>query len=187
MAEAEPFVDHYKILGVDPSCDARALETAYHLQAKRYHPDHAESADVERFAEVVEAYKALRDPERRAAYDVLYERHVGFPLFNDHTDAAGPAHALSDAEAHAKVLHLLYKRRRESAQDAGVPRFFVQELLGCSDEIFEFHLWYLKEKGFIVTTEQGTLAITIQGIDHVISISQTARRERLLIGKSAEL
>src|SRR4030095_14842397 len=91
--------------------------------------------------------------------------------------------ALSDADDHAKILVFLYRRRRENAQNAGVVGFYLQEMLNCSDELFEFHKWYLKEKGFVVLTEQGTLAITIQGVDHVISMSRTSKDEKLLISK----
>ena len=58
-------------------------------------------------------------------------------------------------------------------------------MLQCSHEHFEFHKWYLKEKGYIVLTEQGTLAITIQGIDHVISLSRTSKAEKLLISQAS--
>jgi curved DNA-binding protein len=75
----------------------------------------------------------------------------------------------------------LYKKRREDAKNAGVVGFYLQQMLNCSDEHFEFHKWYLKEKGFIVLTEHGTLAITIQGVDHVISLSRTAKAEKLLL------
>ena len=80
----------------------------------------------------------------------------------------------------------LYKRRREDAQKAGVIAFYLQDMLKCSDERFEFHKWYLKEKGFIAITEQGTLAITSQGVDHVISMSRATRAERLLIEQSRD-
>ena len=56
-------------------------------------------------------------------------------------------------------------------------------MLKCSDERFDFHKWYLKEKGFISITEHGTLAITVQGIDHVIAMSRTTTAEKLLIAK----
>ncbi|HEY6870604.1 MAG TPA: DnaJ domain-containing protein, partial [Novosphingobium sp.] len=72
------FVDYYAIMGVTPDCDAVALEAAFRLLAKRYHPDHVETADVERFGEVVEAYKTLKNPDRRAQYDGLYARTTGF-------------------------------------------------------------------------------------------------------------
>jgi len=77
----------------------------------------------------------------------------------------------------------LYRKRREDSLNPGVIGFYLQEMLNCSDEQFEFHKWYLKEKGFILVTEQGTLAITIQGVDHVISMSQAAKAEKLLIAQ----
>jgi len=57
----------------------------------------------------------------------------------------------------------------------------VQQELNCSDESFEFFVWYLKEKGFIAVTEQGQLAITIVGVDHVISTSKADANQRLRI------
>ena len=75
----------------------------------------------------------------------------------------------------------LYKRIREDVLNAGVVGFYLKEMLNCSHEHFEFHKWYLKEKGFIAVTEHGTLAITVQGVDHVISMSRTTKAEKLLI------
>ena len=66
----------------------------------------------------------------------------------------------------------------------GVIGFYIQEMLGCSDEQFDFHRWYLREKRFIELTEHGTIAITVLGIDHVISLSRTTAAEKLLIGQS---
>lgn len=183
MAEGQPFVDYYKILQVSPDCDARGLETAYRFLAKMYHPDHAETADVSKFNEVVEAYKALRNPDQRAQYDVLYTDITGYRFYAD-DEANGEKTAYDDADAHSKTLLFLYKKRRENAQDAGVGRYFIQKMLGCSDEHFEFHLWYLKAKRLIEITEQGKLAITIEGVDHVISLSQRMMKEKLLIGQS---
>jgi len=183
MAEGQPFVDYYKILQVSPDCDARGLETAYRFLAKMYHPDHAQTADVAKFNDVVEAYKALRNPDQRAQYDLRYTSTTGYRFRTD-DEAHGEQTAYDDADAHSKTLLFLYKKRRENAQDAGVGRYFVQKMLNCSDEHFEFHLWYLKAKGLIEITEQGTLAITIEGVDHVIAMSQTIMREKLLIGRT---
>ena len=47
-----------------------------------------------------------------------------------------------------------------------------------------FAMKYLKQKGFIEVTEHGTVAITVEGIDHVISLSRTTAAEKLLIGQS---
>lgn len=184
MGDDAAFVDHYGILQVYPDCDAKALEGAYRHLAKMYHPDHIETADVDKFNAVIAAYRLLRDPDARAAYDLEYSANTGFE-FSPEADGSERA-ALSDADMHAKMLKLLYARRRGHALDAGVGRYFVQEELGCSDEHFEFHLWYLKSKGFIETTEQGTLVITIEGVDHVISMSRTAAKEKLLIAQSRD-
>lgn len=178
------FVDYYDILQVNPNCDAKILESAYHYLAKTYHPDHAQTADITKFGEVVEAYKILRDPDKRAEYDLLYSQNCAgaplkFPMGNE--SGIEESSALSDAEDHTKILKFLYQRRRENARDAGVVGFYLQDMLQCSHENFEFHKWYLKEKGFIVLTEHGTLAITIQGVDHVISMSRSAKAEKLLI------
>lgn len=180
----QTFVDYYDILQVNPNCDAKILESAYHYLAKTYHPDHAQTADIAKFGEVVEAYKILRDPDKRAEYNLLYSQNCnGEPFKYPSGNETGieETSALSDADDHTKILRFLYQRRRESAQDAGVVGFYLQDMLQCSHENFEFHKWYLKEKGFIVLTEHGTLAITIQGVDHVISMSRSAKAEKLLI------
>ena len=186
MTDGQPFVDFYSILQVHPECDAEALETAYRRLAKMYHPDHPETANVDKFSEVVTAYRSLRNPEDRAKYDLHYAESTGFEFSVDDARNGDEGVAVSDADAHAKALMFLYKRRREFAQDAGVGRYFVQQFLNCSDESFDFHIWYLKEKGFVEVTEQGMLAITIQGVDHVISMSRQTVHEKLRIAQSKD-
>jgi curved DNA-binding protein len=187
MTASQPFIDYYDILQVDPNCDARKLGSAYRYLAKMYHPDRADTADPTKFDEVIAAYKVLRNPNQRAKYDILYAQNKGLywietPVGDAEEIDEKPA--LNDAEAHARILMFLYKKRREDAQNAGVAGFYLQEMLNCSDEHFEFHKWYLKEKGFIVLTEHGTLAITVEGVDHVISMSRTTRAEKLLIAQT---
>lgn len=186
MTDQEPFVDYYAVLQVSPDCSRRGLEAAYRQLAKIYHPDHPETADPDRFNEIIDAYRNLRDPARRVAYDAVYATHTEtlFEFVQEDSAEADQHSALSDADAHTKVLLLLYKRRRENAQDAGVVRFYIQQMLNCSDDNFDFHVWYLKSKGLIETTEHGTLAITIEGVDHVIALSRTAQAEKLLIAQS---
>jgi curved DNA-binding protein len=188
MTVSEPFIDYYDILQVDWQCDARTLEYAYRQLAKQYHPDHPESADVMKFNEVIVAYRALRNPDDRANYDIIYrastKKNGSKFVLGSEADIEEEA-ALSDAEAHQIVLSILYKRRRECAQDAGVAQFSIQEALNCSDEVFDFHVWYLRAKGLVERTEQGTLAITIDGVDHVISSSRTKQAEKLRIAQSS--
>jgi len=45
-------------------------------------------------------------------------------------------------------------------------------------------VWYLREKGFIETTDNGTLAITVAGVDYVMSTSRASAGERLRIAQT---
>ena len=184
MNNDQAFVDYYARLQVTPACDSKMVEKAYRHFAQLYHPDHPETADVDRFQETIEAYDILRDPVKRAKYDKVYraERGMGSQHFTRFDEVRiDEDAAILDAEQHEKILFQLYRQRRENASDPGVIGYNIQQMLGCSDENFEFHVWYLKSKGFLTMTEHGTLAITIEGVDHVISMSRTIEAEKKLL------
>ena len=64
------FKDYYTTLGVKPDATAAEIKSAYRRLARKYHPDVSkESAAEEKFKSVNEAYEALKEPERRKAYD----------------------------------------------------------------------------------------------------------------------
>lgn len=113
MADDEHFVDYYKILQVNPNCDARKLETSYHRLAKMYHPDHIETADVTSFNEVIEAYRALRNPDERDAYDLLYAGMTGFKFHSNDEEYEEEKIAISDGHVHAKIF-FFYTKEDES-------------------------------------------------------------------------
>ena len=177
------FIDYYEVLRVWPTADLSQIKKSYFKLAKLYHPDSPETADVDRFTAVVGAYGILRNPEERAEYDRKFDAHFGPERRKRATNgsAMDETTAASDADIHGKILLSLYKKRREKASDAGIAGWLVQEGLGCSDDEFEFHVWYLRAKGFVDITEQGTLAITIAGVDHVIASAQASVRDKLRI------
>ena len=67
---------HYDVLGVAPSATYEEIRAAYHERARALHPDRLEGLDVHEqeaarraMQDVNEAWRVLRDPGRRAAYD----------------------------------------------------------------------------------------------------------------------
>ena len=63
--------DFYDVLGVDRGADDAALKSAFRKMAMKYHPDrNPDDPEAEaHFKEVNLAYEALKDPQKRAAYD----------------------------------------------------------------------------------------------------------------------
>lgn len=63
--------DYYDVLGVARDADEKALKGAFRKQAMKYHPDRnpGDGEAEAKFKEIGEAYEALKNPQKRAAYD----------------------------------------------------------------------------------------------------------------------
>jgi curved DNA-binding protein CbpA len=168
MMEASEFIDYYEILEISPNADSGTIERMFRYLAQRYHPDNRDTGDRLRFDVILEAHNTLKDPIKRAQYDIQHKNHSGlrWRLAEEASDSKGIER---DVDIQNKLLSILYVKRRQNIRDPGIGDLELERLLGCPAEHLEFHLWYLKEKGWIGRTENGMLAITVEGVDRANS------------------
>lgn len=176
----DTFNDYYEILQVSPTADREMIERAYRLLAKRYHPDNARTGNAAKFDTLVEAYRVLSDQEKRTAYD---DHHKAFSARENSLLFNVPKQRDPEAERriHEAILSVLYLARRRNVEKAGVGIGHLERLFGLPEKEMEFHIWYLKEKGWIQREETGGFAITVEGVDAVIEKNMMLREDRLLI------
>jgi len=174
------FRDHYETLQLSPNADADTVERVFRMLVKRYHPDNQASGNVEKFNEVVDAHRVLSNPEARAAYDVKYDEYRG-TVVNVFEDASATDSFDTDRRLFDGVLSLLYVARRRDPHNGGLGILQIERLLGCPSEHLEFHLWYLRQKGWLERLDSGLFAITASGVDRMVEAdSMLLRRDRLL-------
>jgi len=177
------FLDLYEILQISPNADIETIERVYRLLAKRYHPDNSQTGDLERFRVITDAYHIIHDPEQRAAYDVRYEgeRVVQWQIFGE-TSASDDIEI--DRRIQQGILSLLYTRRRREPAHPGMGSVEIERLLGVPEQHLEFHIWYLKEKGWIERSDTGKFAISVSGVEAVIEKNLFIRNDRVLTERS---
>jgi curved DNA-binding protein len=179
------FVDYYEDLQVCSNADMETIERIYRLFAKRYHPDNSISGDTEKFNTVTEAYRLLSDPEKRAAYDAKYEE-AKTRQYKTLSNTSSSEGFETDQKIRHQILSILYIERRRETIESGVGLWHLEKLLGWPEKILEFHIWYLKEKGWIQRTETGGYSITASGVDVVEENNLILGKDRLLPDPSEE-
>jgi curved DNA-binding protein len=173
------FVDHYEVLQLSQNANGETLERVYRLLAKRYHPDNQVTGDAEKFTQIRESYEVLSNPEKRAAYDIQYDdnRSVVWKIFDQSSAADGRE---EDRRIFHGILSLLYVARRRDVRSPGLGILYIEKMLGCPRQHLEFPIWYLKQRGWIQTLDNGQLAITVDGVDKLADRDLELRTDRLL-------
>ncbi len=174
------FVDHYEQLQVSSNADQDTITRVFRHLAKRYHPDNQDTGDAARFARLVTGHEILCDPVQRASYDVEHKHHWD-GQWKLVSEASDDGVLVDDQEIRTKILSLLYTQRRRSPRSPGLGDYGLSSLLDVPIELLEFHLWYLRTKGFIDREQSGSLSITVEGVDQVEQLRHSIDSGRLLV------
>jgi curved DNA-binding protein CbpA len=173
------FVDYYEDLQVSPNADLETIERVYRLLAKRYHPDNSVTGNGDKFSIITTAYKLLSDAEKRAAFDAKYENSQNQKLKTLSKEFSSEGFE-NDQQIRDAILSILYFDRRQNPSDSGVGSWHLEKLLEWPEKMLEFHIWFLKEKGWIQRVDTGGYAITASGVEIVEGNGSILGKYRLL-------
>lgn len=120
-------MDYYQILEIKEDATEEEIKKAYKILVIKFHPDRnpGNSQAEKKFIEVSEAYETLKDPQKKANYDLT--RKNPFRLINDFDSMMN------------KVFNFQHRPRRQNkpAKDLRTTVYISLEksLLGCWEEI----------------------------------------------------
>ena len=171
--------DYYEDLKISPNADSETIDRVFRLLAKRYHPDNQVTGNADAFNRISTAYKVLADIEKRASYDARYEA-LKAKKWKATEPASSTKSSQNDERLRKRILSILYIERRNDAVSSGVGLWRIEQLTGLPEKILEFHVWYMKEKGWIQRTDTGGYAITVAGVDAVEEGEIILSEDRLL-------
>jgi molecular chaperone DnaJ len=118
-----PKRDYYEVLGLSRGASEQDIKSAFRRLAKDCHPDRNadDKAAEQKFKELGEAYEALRDPQKRAAYD-----QFGHAAFDGHggrgAHGFGPDFASSMSDIFDDLFGEFMGGRRGRSQRSGRER-----------------------------------------------------------------
>jgi curved DNA-binding protein CbpA len=119
MAE---FIDYYEILEISPNANSGTIDRIFRYLAQSYHPDNPDSGDRAHFDVIMDAYNTLKDPVKRAQYDIQHKNHSGFcwKLANEASDSKGIER---DVDMQNRLLSILYVKQTTKNQRSGHRQF----------------------------------------------------------------
>lgn len=175
----EHLPDYYEDLQISPNADSETIDRIFRMLAKRYHPDNKDTGNAEAFNRISSAYEVLADAEKRASYDARYES-LKTKKWKAPESSSASRSSENDERLRKRILSILYIERRNDAGSSGVGLWRIEQLIGLPEKILEFHVWYMKEKGWIQRTDTGGYAITAAGVDAVEEGEIILSEDRLL-------
>jgi curved DNA-binding protein CbpA len=175
--------DLYEILEVSPNASQETIERMFRFLAQRYHPDREGTGDADRFDQVVKAYNTLKEPESRATYDSRHKTNLDYQ-WSLVEEAGDSGNFHNDSMIQERVLSVLYTKRKRDSREPGLGPMQLERLTGCPHEMLDFHLWYLRDKGWIMRMENGSVAITASGVDQSLLLHRRGETQKLITEQS---
>jgi len=159
--------DYYELLEISPKATQETIHRVYRFLATRYHPDHSDTGDLEKFTQVTAAYKVLSDPARRAEFNAQHAlRQVTYPnpmsCSVDFMDQAQ-----GDLNRRLAVLAILYYRRRMYPDTPEVDLNEIEDRMGFPRDYLDFTMWYLTKKRYISRADNAEFTLTVDGVDFI--------------------
>lgn len=164
-------VDYYELLQVHPKANGDMINRAYRLLAQVYHPDNQSTGDEDKFRQLVAAYKILSDEAARAAYDLSRNASLKsiWSVFRDSPPVTGLA---AERRKRKGILAALFQKRAADPRTPTLTIFDLEDVLSVNREQVEFTLWYLRERTFVIRSDDNRFQITVQGVDALEMMEQ---------------
>ena len=89
--ETSTFTDYYEVLQLSSNADSETIDRIFRYLAQRYHPDNQKTGDRSRFDAILRAHNTLKDPAKRAQYDIQHKNYSGarWKLAEEASDGKG--------------------------------------------------------------------------------------------------
>jgi curved DNA-binding protein len=160
------FIDYYELLQISPNAELETIQRVFRMLATRYHPDNANTGDVDKFLLLNRAFETLSNAEARREYDAMYQSKDAAPieLFELKEFSLGIE---GESNRRMGILCLLYNRRRANPDDPGLSILEFESLMSFPREHLMFTLWYLKEQNYIRQDDKSDYVVTSGGVDYV--------------------
>lgn len=178
----EETIDYYEVLQVSANAAPETIDRVYRLLARRFHPDNQETGDEERFRILLEAYTVLRNPEKRARYDVIHQQHRRDRWRLVSSGANSENDFEMEQVVRLTVLEALYTQRRLEPSSPGIFWGDFERLTGRPREHLEFTLWFLLQKKFVERDDKSRVLLTVDGAEYLEQSYRTNLQQKLLQG-----
>jgi len=153
-------IDYYERLQISANAEPEQFIASTGCSRRDSIPTTPRTGDEGRFRAIAEAYQTLSDPEKRAQYDIVYQRQrqQRWRLVSH----SGRADNDFEAERVVRltILEVLYTRRRTEPYEPGLPQHDLEEITGKPREHLEFTIWFLLQKKFISRADNMNVTIT---------------------------